>query len=219
MWGREWCSGVGPTSKDGHTPRTTRGMRSSTRGARSLDGYLTEQENESDRSALQWLVRLRGITVLSSTYHASVAGSSLRAKAFAIAIRFGFQIDTTICRPERHVRCWQSSTQSISDARKGHCLFLAEFDHDSRVLLEPDTAKMLGLCDDLFRSRGRPKALCAVRLGVRGAKRCAGQLGGRARVQRGGDLSPTYLLGAALRMHAAIQRQRVQGDHAEVCVV
>ena len=96
---------------------------------------------------------------------------------------------SSIRRPERHVRCWQSSTQSISDARKGHCLFLAEFDHDSRVLLEPDTAKMLGLCDDLFRSRGRPKALCAVRLGVRGAKRCAGQLGGRARVQRGGDLS------------------------------
>ena len=44
-------------------------------------------------------------------------------------------------------------------------------------------------CDDSFRSRGRPKALYAVRLGVRGAKWCAGQLGGRARVQRGGDLS------------------------------
>ena len=54
-------------------------------------------------------------------------------------------------------------------------------------------------CDDSFRSRGRPKALCAVRLGVRGAKRCAGQLGGRARVQRGGDLSRTYVLGAAIR--------------------
>ena len=44
-------------------------------------------------------------------------------------------------------------------------------------------------CNNLFRSRGRPKALYAVRLGVRGAKWCAGQLGGRARVQRGGDLS------------------------------
>ena len=52
---------------------------------------------------------------------------------------------SSIRRPERHVRCWQSSTQSISDARKGHCLFLSEFDHDSRVLLEPDTAKMLVL--------------------------------------------------------------------------
>ena len=61
--------------------------------------------------------------------------------------------------------------------------------------------------DDSFRSRGRPKALYAVRLGVRGAKRCAGQLGGRARVQRGGDLSPTYLLGAALRMHAATPKK------------
>ena len=152
---------------------------------------------------------------MSSTYHASVAGSSLRAKAFAIAIRFGFQIDTTICRPERHVRCWQSSTQSISDARKGHCLFLAEFDHDSRVLLEPDTAKMLGLCDDLFRSRGRPKALCAVRLGVRGAKRCAGQLGGRARVQRGGDLSRH--LPPRRRLHAGRQKGLNVGDNAPAC--
>ena len=121
---------------------------------------------------------------------------------------------SSIRRPERHVRYRQSSSQSIGDARKGHCLFLAEFDHDSRVLLEPDTAKMLGLCDDLFRSRGRPKALCAVRLGVRGAKRCAGQLGGRARVQRGGDLSPTYLLGAALRMHAAIPKKALSSSDA-----
>ena len=49
---------------------------------------------------------------------------------------------SSIRRPERHVRYRQSSSQSIGDARKGHCLFLAEFDHDSRVLLEPDTAKM-----------------------------------------------------------------------------
>ena len=50
-------------------------------------------------------------------------------------------------------------------------------------------SKNAGSCDDSFRLRGRPKALYAVRLGVRGAKWCAGQLGGRARVQRGGDLS------------------------------
>ena len=56
----------------------------------------------------------------------------------------------------------------------------------------------------------------AVRLGVRGAKWCAGQLGGRARVQRGGDLSPTYLLGAALRMHAAIQQRIHQGVQLEL---
>ena len=55
--------------------------------------------------------------------------------------------------------------------------------------------------DDSFRSRGRPKALYAVRLGVRGAKWCAGQLGGRARVQRGGDLSRH--LPPRRRFHAA----------------
>ena len=61
-------------------------------------------------------------------------------------------------------------------------------------------SKNAGSCDDSFRLRGRPKALYAVRLGVRGAKWCAGQLGGRARVQRGGDLSRTYLLGAAITL-------------------
>ena len=55
--------------------------------------------------------------------------------------------------------------------------------------------------DDSFHSRGRPKALYAVRLGVRGAKWCAGQLGGRARVQRGGDLSRH--LPPRRRLHAA----------------
>ena len=62
-------------------------------------------------------------------------------------------------------------------------------------------SKNAGSCDDSFCSRGRPKALYAVRLGVRGAKWCAGQLGGRARVQRGGDLSRH--LPPRRRLHAA----------------
>ena len=106
-------------------------------------------------------------------------------------------------KPERHVRCWQSSAQSISDARKGHCLFLSEFDQDSRVLLEPEQQK----CWDLATIRFVREAGYAVRLGVRGAKWCAGQLGGRARVQRGGDLSRH--LPPRRRLHARYYQKRV----------
>ena len=78
---------------------------------------------------------------------------------------------SSIRRPERHVRCWQSSTQSISDARKGHCLFLSELDHDSHVLMEPEQQKCWFL--RRFVSFARPaeglvrrEAGCAGRYGV-----------------------------------------------------
>ena len=86
--------------------------------------------------------------------------------------------------------CGAGSAQLNPSVMPGRAtVFFSQSSITIHVFYWNPTQQKCWYCDDSFRSRGRPKALCAVRLGVRGAKRCAGQLGGRARVQRGGDLS------------------------------
>ena len=73
--------------------------------------------------------------------------------------------------------------------RRATVLFSAPRSITIHVFYWNPTQQKCRSCDDSFRSRGRPKALYAVRLG------------GRARVQRGGDLS--RYLPPRRRLHAA----------------
>ena len=132
---------------------------------------------------------IRSVTVLSSSYHASVPSSSLRAKAFAIA-------NDSCGRPTHAPFAGQSDTCGTDRAQVSPSVmpgratvFFSQSSITIHVFYWNSTQQKCWSGDDSLHSRGRPKALYAVRLGVRGAKWCAGQLGGRARVQRGGDLS------------------------------
>ena len=134
---------------------------------------------------------LGGVTVLSSIYHANVSGSSLRAKALVIAIH-------SWTRPTPAPFAGQSDTCGTGRAQLNPSVMpgrAAVFFSRSSITIHVSSwnpaQQKCWSCDDSFRSpsaepRGRPKALYAVRLGVRGAIWCAGQLGwARACVQRG----------------------------------